>query len=151
MTPTILILISGLALILVGAGLLGTLLGIRATIASFDAIETGLVMSGYYAGYIVGTFLGPKLIRNVGHIRAFASFAALAAASTLGFGLLVEPWPWLVLRVINGFCLVGLFMTVESWVNEQSSGPARGKIFSTYMISTLVMKISEITVGGSAL
>lgn len=138
MTPTILTLISGLALILVGGGLLGTLLGIRATMASFDAIETGLVMSGYYVGYVVGTFLGPKLIRNVGHIRAFASFAALAAASTLGFGLLVEPWAWLVLRVINGFCLVGLYMAVESWVNAQSVGPARGRVFSIYMVSTLV-------------
>jgi MFS family permease len=138
MTPTILTLFAGLALILVGSGLLGTLLGIRATIAAFNAIEIGIVMSGYYAGYVVGTFWGPKLIRSVGHIRAFASFAALAAASTLGFGLLVDPWGWLVLRVINGFCLVGLYMVVESWVNEQSNGPARGRIFSAYMISTLM-------------
>ncbi len=138
MTPTILILIFGLALILVGSGLLGTLLGIRATIASFNPIATGLIMSGYYAGYIIGTFLGPKLIRNVGHIRAFASFAALGAASTLGFGLLVDPWAWLALRILNGFCLLGLYMVVESWLNEQSTGPARGRIFSTYIMSTLV-------------
>ena len=138
MTPTILTLFAGLALILMGSGLLGTLLGIRATIASFNAIEIGLVMSGYYAGYVVGTFRGPGLIRSVGHIRAFASFAALAAASTLGFGLLVDAWAWLVLRVVNGFCLVGLYMVVESWVNEQSNGPARGRIFSAYIVSTLV-------------
>jgi MFS family permease len=138
MTPTILILIFGLALILVGSGLLGTLLGIRATIAQFNPVETGLIMSGYYAGYIIGTFLGPKLIRNVGHIRSFASFAALAAASTLGFGLLVDPWAWLALRILNGFCVLGLYMVVESWLNEQSNGPARGRIFSAYMMSTLL-------------
>jgi MFS family permease len=138
MTPTILVLLGGLGLILVGIGLLGTLLGVRATLASFGDLEIGLIMAGYYAGYIAGTVLAPRLIRNVGHIRCFAAFAALASAATLGFGLLVNPYAWLGLRVLNGVCVVGLYMVVESWINEQTTGPGRGRVFALYMMSTLV-------------
>ena len=138
MTPTIAILLGGLGLILVGVGLLGTLLGVRATLASFSNMEIGLIMAGYYLGYITGTIMVPRLIRDVGHIRTFAALAAVAAASSLAFGLLVEPWTWLALRVINGLCVVGLYIVVESWLNEQTAGPVRGRIFSIYMMSTLV-------------
>jgi MFS family permease len=138
MTPTILVLLSGLGVLLVGVGLLGTLLGVRATIASFTNIETGLIMAGYYAGYIAGTVLAPRLIRNVGHIRCFAAFAALAAAAGLGFGMFINPWAWLTLRVLSGACVVGVYMVVESWLNEQSAGPARGRVFAIYMMSTLI-------------
>lgn len=138
MTPTILVLLGGLGLLLMGVGLLGTLLGVRATLESFSNIETGLIMAGYYAGYIAGTVLVPAMIRNVGHIRSFATLTAVAAASCLLFGLAVNPWTWLVLRSVSGLCVVGIYMVVESWLNEQSSGPARGRIFSLYMTSTLI-------------
>ncbi|MCB1725276.1 MAG: MFS transporter [Gammaproteobacteria bacterium] len=137
MTPTIATLIGGLALLLIGAGLLGTLLGVRATLSSFSDIETGLIMAGYYVGYIAGTMLVPRVIRNVGHIRAFAALASLAAACVLSFGLLVHPAVWLPLRIVNGLSVVGLYMVVESWLSEQSAGPSRGRIFSLYMMSTL--------------
>ena len=138
MSPTLLILLGGLGVLLIGMGLLGTLLGVRATLASFSNIETGLIMAGYYAGYVAGTLLAPRLIRNVGHIRCFSAFAALGAASSLGFGLVVDPWVWLVLRIISGLCVVGLYMVVESWLNEQVAGPSRGRVFSFYMMSTLI-------------
>jgi MFS family permease len=138
MTPTIFILLGGLSTILVGVGLLGTLLGVRANLATFSDLQTGLIMAAYYAGYIIGTNLAPRIIRNVGHIRAFAAFAALASATSLAFGLLVQPWVWLVLRVINGLSVLGLYVVVESWLNEQSTGPARGRLFSLYMTSTLL-------------
>ncbi len=138
MTPTIVILLIGLGLLLVGIGLLGTLLGVRATVASFSNLEIGLIMAGYYVGYVVGTQVAPRVIRNVGHIRSFAAFAGLAAAASLAFGLVIHPAVWLALRVVSGLCVVALYVVVESWLNEQSAGPARGRIFSTYMMSTLI-------------
>ncbi len=138
MTITILILLSGMGLLLMGVGLLGTLLGVRATIESFSNIEIGLVMAGYYAGYIAGTLLIPRMIQNVGHIRTFAALAAVAAATCLLFSLAINPWIWFVLRAVSGLCVVGIYLVVESWLNEQSVGPARGRIFSLYMMSTLI-------------
>ena len=137
MTPTILILILGFAVLLAGAGLLGTLLGVRATLASFSNVETGVIMAGYYAGYILGTRLTPRIIRNVGHIRTFAALAAIVAAACLTYGLVVAPLPWLALRLVNGACIVGLYMVVESWLNAQCTGPVRGRVFAVYMMSTL--------------
>lgn len=138
MNPTIVVLLSGLGILLAGIGLLGTLLGVRASMAGFDNLAIGLIMAGYYAGYIIGTLLAPRLIRNVGHVRCFAAFASLGAAASLGFGLLVDPVVWSVLRIITGTCVVGIYMVVESWLNQQSSGPSRGRIFAVYMMSTLV-------------
>jgi MFS family permease len=138
MTPTILVLLSGLGILLGGVGLLGTVVGLRATTAGFANLQIGLVMAGYYAGYIIGTLFVPRLIRNVGHVRCFAAFAALSAAASLGFGLLVDPALWFVLRILSGICVVGIYMVVESWLNEQSAGPHRGRIFSIYMMSTLI-------------
>ncbi len=137
MTPTILILILGFALLLAGSGLLGTLLGVRATLESFSNIEIGAIMASYYAGYILGTRLAPRMIRNVGHIRTFAATAAIVAVTCLSYGLVVAPLPWLVLRLVNGACIVGLYMVVESWLNAQCIGPVRGRVFAIYMMTTL--------------
>jgi hypothetical protein len=43
MRITILVLLGGLSILLIGYGLLGTLLGVRATIERFSDIQTGLV------------------------------------------------------------------------------------------------------------
>lgn len=135
---TILVLIGGLSLLLVGYGLLGTLLGVRATLETFSNIQAGGIMAGYYAGYVLGSWLGPDLVRRVGHIRSFAAFAALGSATTLLFGLFTNPWVWLALRILSGVSVVGVYMVVESWLNEQTSGARRGRVFAVYMISTLL-------------
>ena len=72
-------LLTGVALLLTGSGLLGTLLAVSGGEAGFGAGTLGLVMSGYFAGFFMGTFFAPSLIGRIGHIRAFAFFAALAA------------------------------------------------------------------------
>jgi MFS family permease len=138
MRLTIFVLLGGLSLLLVGLGLLGTLLGVRATIERFSNAQTGVIMAAYYVGYVVGTWSGPNIIRQVGHIRTFTAFTALCTATTLLFGLLTDPWIWLPLRFFNGVSVVGLFMVVESWLNEKTPGNIRGRIFAVYMISTLL-------------
>ena len=52
----------GLALMMIGNGLQGTLIGVRATLESFPALATGLVMSGYYVGFVAGSVLAPRFI-----------------------------------------------------------------------------------------
>jgi MFS family permease len=138
MNITIVLLIGGLGILLVGVGLLGTLLGVRAALEAFSNARTGLIMTGYYVGYILGTFLGPRIIQQVGHVRAFATFAALAAGSALAFGLWIESWAWLALRVLNGGAVVGIYMVVESWLNAQTPSARRGRVFAVYLLSTLI-------------
>jgi len=125
-------------LLLVGIGLFFTALGLRAGLERFSTVETGLVMSAYFAGFIVGTFLCPSLIRRAGHIRAFSAMASVASTTAIVHAMVVDPWVWAVLRMIAGVCMVGLYMALESWLNVIAPNAARGRIFSTYVAVTLV-------------
>lgn len=131
-------LLVGVAIILSGVGLLGTLLGVRGQLEGFSPTVLGLVMSGYFLGFVIGTRWVPRLIRQVGHIRVFATLASLASIATLLHGLYVTPILWFVLRLAAGICVVGLYIAIESWLNERASNEERGHIFSAYMTTTLI-------------
>lgn len=150
MLPTIISiqsLLLGMGILLAGSGLLATLLGLSAHLAGFPDVMIGLIMSGFYVGYILGTFWIPHLIRRIGHIRSFTAMAAISSAAAIMHGLWVEPWAWLVLRVISGISLLGLYMVIESWLNEQSSH-IRGQIFGFYMtISLLALAAGQFLIG----
>ena len=68
-------LFTGVGIILVAHGLQGTLMGVRSVIENFSSLSTGILMSGYFIGYFVGSNLTPTLVSRVGHIRVFAAFA----------------------------------------------------------------------------
>ncbi|HEY7905747.1 MAG TPA: MFS transporter [Wenzhouxiangella sp.] len=131
-------LLIGIAVILAGNGLIGTLLGIRGEMASFSSATMGLIMGGYFIGFVAGTFVIPQRVRQVGHIRMFAALASMASIITLLHGLFVVPALWFVLRILAGFCVVGLYIVIESWLNEQTDNADRGNIFSAYMTTTLI-------------
>lgn len=131
-------LLIGVAIILSGSGLLGTLLGVRGQFEGFSTAVLGLIMSGYFLGFLIGTRLIPRLIRQVGHIRVFATLASLASIATLLHGLYVSPVLWFVLRLASGICIVGLYISIESWLNERAGNEERGHVFSAYMTTTLI-------------
>lgn len=131
-------LLSGVALLVVGVGLLFSVLGLRAGLAAFSTVATGLVMSAYFAGYVFGTLYCPHLIRRFGHIRSFAALASLASTMPILHALWIDPWFWAVLRALTGVCLVGLYIVVESWLNALAPPAQRGKVFALYMTVTCV-------------
>jgi len=130
-------LLGGVALLLLGHGLLNTLLTLRGVAEGYSTGLIGLLMSGYFAGFLVGTWLAPSLIRRIGHIRTFAFYAALAAVAALLHVIIVNPWVWLLLRVMYGVAMVTLYMVIESWLNAQVSGEKRGQVFALYMAVNL--------------
>ena len=130
-------LLLGVALLLTGSGLLGTLLAVRGGQEGFSANALGWVMSGYFAGFFIGTFTAPSLIRRMGHSRAFAFHAALATMAVLLHPLWLEPWGWGLLRVVTGIALVGLYTIIESWLNAEPDPKRRSRVFSLYMMINL--------------
>lgn len=130
-------LLAGVALLLFGSGLLGTLIAIRGGFEGFSAQTIGLITSGYFVGFLIGTHIAPPLIRRIGHIRAFAFYAAACASLTLLHALIVAPTPWLILRVLTGIALVGLYTVIESWLNAQAPNDRRGQVFAIYMAVNL--------------
>lgn len=136
-------LLFGAAILLIGNGLQGVLIPIRAGIENFATSSIGLIASAYSLGYVASCYITPRIVRRVGHIRTFSVLAAGGASVVLLMVLFIHPWSWLLLRVVSGFCLAGLFMVIESWLNEKSSNTNRGQIFSIYMI----INLSAVTLG----
>lgn len=127
-------LLLGMGVLMLGAGLQSTLLGLRATLEGFPTLVTGLVMSGYYVGYVLGTVIAPPLLRQLGHIRVFATLAAVASVAVLVQGCFVNPLTWGAMRLLSGVCFAGIYVVAESWLNDRASRANRGRVFAVYML-----------------
>jgi MFS family permease len=130
-------LLFGIALLLLGNGLLNTLLAVRGSMEGYSDSLMGLVMSGYFVGFFIGTFLAIPLIGRIGYIRSFAFCAALISCSALLHVLFVNPFFWLILRIMTGMLLVILYTVVESWLTAQTPTEQRGRVFAVYMVVNL--------------
>jgi MFS family permease len=139
----VLALLASVALLLMGNGLQGTLLPLRAQLEAFGALQIGWLGSAYFGGFALGCFLGPRFVRRVGHIRAFTALAAVASATVLGHALAIRPEVWLPLRALTGVCLAGLYVVMESWLNAQATNATRGGILSVYT----TVNLTVITLG----
>ena len=127
-------LLFGIALIMLGNGLQGTLLGLRATLEGFGTGVTGLVMTGYFAGFLAGSRIVPRLLAGVGHVRVFAALASLASCAALLHAVFVSPVSWGLIRLVTGFSFAGIFVVAESWLNDAATNRTRGQLLSVYMI-----------------
>lgn len=115
-------------------GLQGTLLGVRAGIEGFSTFTTGILMSGYFIGMFIGSLMSPMLVNRVGHIRVFSALASMASISILFHGVYIEPWIWMLMRIITGISFAGFYVVTESWLNDRASNETRGKVLSVYML-----------------
>lgn len=135
-------LLFGFGLIMLGGGLQGSLLGVRADLEDFPTYMTGFFMSFYYVGYLGGSTICPRWLKQVGHVRVFAAMASLASISVLLHHMIVDPMAWVFLRLISGFCYASIYVVCESWLNDISNNDNRGQLLASYSI---------VAMGGSAL
>ena len=138
-------LLLGIGLLMVGNGMQGTLLGLRGGIEGFTTFQMSLVMSAYFLGFLGGSRLAPELIRRVGHVRVFAALGSLVSAILIVYPAVPDWTAWTVLRVLMGFCLSGVYVTAESWLNNSATNETRGLTLSAYMI---VQMLGIITAQG---
>ena len=127
----------GLSLIGLAVGVQGSLLGVRGVLEGFNDMSIGLLMSCYFAGFLAGSQLTPKLIQRVGHIRIFAALSAVASVAILIHALFVNPWVWAVMRLLTGFAFSTIYVVSESWLNQSSNNANRGQILSIYTVILL--------------
>jgi MFS family permease len=128
-------LLLGIVLIMLGNGMHFTLIGLRGGIEGFSASELAIVTSGYFLGFLSGARITPLLIQRVGHVRVFAALGSFMSAGLIAFTLLAEPWAWTILRILIGFCMSGIYVAAESWLNNAATNETRGKVLSAYMIA----------------
>jgi len=138
-------LFTGIGIILLANGLQGNLMGVRSVMENFSSLSTGIMMSGYFVGYFVGSNLTPNMVSRVGHIRVFAAFASTASLSILIIATYVNPIVWTLGRFLTGLSLVSCYVVAESWLNDRANNRTRGKLLSIYMI------INYLALGSGAL
>ena len=118
-------------------GIFGTFISLRVASEDFGATLAGLVLSSYFAGFALGAVRCGQIIKRVGHIRAYATFAGLVVAATAAMPLRVRPLParpardrWIRLR--RGLC------QTEIWLNAKAQPSQHGRVFSLYMVDTFL-------------
>ncbi len=127
-------LILSIVFLVSGNAFLMTLLGIRLSIEEVSPDVIGWVLVCYSIGFVVGTLYVHKIIGRVGHIRAFAVFAAMAAVASLMYPMAVSTLFWAVLRVLSGFSVAGVLVVIESWFSSRATNANRGSMFAVYQI-----------------
>ncbi|KZM51486.1 MFS transporter [Labrenzia sp. OB1] len=127
-------LLLSVALLIFGHGLQTTLLPLAADRFYFSDFEIGLVSSAYFFGMVLGCLGAPLIIMRAGHIRAFAALVSLMSAAAILHPVLIDPYAWMIIRLISGFSLAGFYMIVESWLNETATNENRGTVMSTYIL-----------------
>ena len=132
---TVISLLLSYGLLLLANGLFSTLLGVRTQVEGFSATLVGFIVAAYFFGLLLGGLFAGRVVTRVGHIRSFAAFASLMSVSALLFPIFVTPIAWMLLRMLGGFCMAGMIMVTESWLNEAASNKTRGQILSFYMIT----------------
>jgi MFS family permease len=131
-------LFTGFAILITAHGFQGNLLQVRSVIEDFSIITTGIIMSGYFIGYFVGANMIPNFVSKVGHIRVFAAFASMASLAILLHAVFVNPIVWTFGRFLTGFSLIGVYIVVESWLNDRATNRNRGSVLSIYMFITFI-------------
>ncbi len=149
--------ILGIAIMQLANGVLQTILPIALTQAGYSSQAFSLVATSHSVSFLAGCLLARRVIRAVGHIRAFSIYAALTAATALAFAWDISPAPWMALRLVTGFCAAGFFTVAESWLNEMTPPRERGRVFAVYMIiqkmtlvagqSVLLIMQGPVTIG----
>lgn len=130
-------LLLSVATLLLGNGLLGTLLIVRAGQEGFSTGAISAMMSFYFTGFTIGALVLPRIIVSVGHVRTFAGFAAIASMTALLHVAIVEPIAWMPLRLVTGFAYAGMILATESWLNAHAVQSTRGQLLSIFGIVSM--------------
>ena len=122
-------------ILMAGSGFLATMISLRLARTGISPLYIGLVATCYFVGLTIGSLRVAGLVQRVGHIRAFAVFVSLFSASSLTYAIHQDPFLWAGLRLIDGFCMAGVFVCLESWLNERAEPESRGSVLAAYMIA----------------
>lgn len=121
-----------------GTSLQTLLLPVRAAAEGFPTLVIGAVGSAHNIGFAAGCVVVPRLVARLGHGRAFAVLATVAALAALGYAATGRPGAWIGLRLTTGLCMAGLSTVVESWINLRAGNARRGRTLAIYAIGGAV-------------
>lgn len=122
------------ALIMVGAGVLGSLLPLRLSAIGLSPGVIGLIATAEALGFLVGCLYAHRIIAPVGLERAYAAFAGMKAVAILGMHFADSVPALALLRFLLGVNAAGLSIIVESWLNALVPNQQRGRVLTIYVL-----------------
>lgn len=129
------VLLVAVFILMAGGGPLSTLVSVQLQNSGAAAGAIGAVTTAYFAGLTAGSLTVNRLIARVGHIRAFTAFVSMFSASVLTYSLHIDPVLWAGLRALEGYCIAGVYVCLESWLNDKAPSHARGQVLAFYMVA----------------
>ncbi len=114
-----------------GVGPLDALTGLE---VGFTPSQVGFLGSAHFFGFFIGCWWAPRLMGDVGHSRAFATFTAMGAIGLAAHVLVTDPNAWALMRVATGICIAGCYTVIEAWLQAKVTNETRGRAMATYRI-----------------
>lgn len=138
----------GLFVVCIGNAFIASLTTLHLGADNASAGVIGLISSSYYIGLTLGALFNDKLIVRIGHIRSYSGFTSLIIVTVLLQGLTSSYQAWFVLRLINGWACIGVFLVVESWLLLASDERTRGRLLAIYMVVLYgAMMVGQLVLG----
>lgn len=135
---SVLALLTGTLFLFLGNGLHSLLMPMRGAVEGYSEIVLGFFGTSWAAGFVLGCIFARRLVKRIGHVRAFSGFISIIAITALATGIVVDPTFWILSRAVTGFSSAATAMIIESWLNERATNESRGMIFSFYISITLL-------------
>ena len=107
----------------------------------FTATSIGWLSGSFYFGFLIGCFFISKEVKTYGYVRLFGSLASLTSACVLVMALVPDFYVWLLVRMIMGFCIAGMFSITEAWLNSSFTNDNRARALSIYRFIDLFFGI----------
>ncbi|PMG42711.1 MFS transporter [Shewanella sp. 10N.286.52.B9] len=123
----------GLSFFAIASGFLMSLVPLSLPYFGLSPSLTPWLASVFYFGLLLGATCIQKVIKRLGHRRAFIVFLCLLALTVVTMILLPHQISWLAARFIAGLAVAGIFVVVESWLLMSNCPKKRAKRLGLYM------------------
>lgn len=130
--------VGGVALLQLANTVFSVALPLELAIDGYSGTVAGIVATAYGMGFLAGCVVAHRLIRRVGHIRAFAVLAAVCSMLGSLFAATDLVPLWFGLRLVMGFAQAGLLTVVEGWLSAATETGSRGRVLAFYLVATKV-------------
>lgn len=127
-----------IVLLQLSSGAIGPLDVLSGLQEGFSNTQIGLLGSAHFLGFFVGCWWSPRLMGNIGHSRAFATFAAAGAIGAIAHPMLVHPGAWALMRIMTGLCVAGCYTVIEAWMQARLTNSNRGRVMASYRTLDIV-------------
>lgn len=111
---------------------------LNANAAGEGLTSIGLIPTVYGLGFVIGCFWARKLMKTIGHIRAFTVAGAILATLTLLMHLVSDPFYWIIFRGIMGWAIAIIMTCIDSWVGHVTPKEMRGRVIGFYTMITMI-------------